>query len=181
VRLIHIILTALLLTACSDYDRENFRMEVGKKYELKKWPDSAYIDTLDKFFKNEPIKQSQKKEAEITMNTNNHFIIPKKKITTPQKNAIEKKAVPKETTEPFPDKFVNAMNKLLEHPNNRELGKKYSVKAGETLDGLLLRVYGPQAKKLPKFTSEIMMKQLNPGIDFSSLSEGQTVLLPIVN
>jgi len=180
-RLLTLTITTLLLISCSGYDRENFRMEVGKKYELKKWPDSAYIDTLDKYFKNEPLKQSQKQKAEITMNTNNNFFnIPKKKINVPQKNIPEKKA-PKETTEPFPDKFVNAMNKLLENPSNRELGKKYNVKAGETLNGLLLRVYGQQAQKLPKFTSELMVKQLNPGIDFSSLSEGQTVLLPLVN
>ena len=181
-----IILAALFLAACSDYDRENFRMEVGKKYALKKWPDSAYIDTLDKFFKKEPIKQSQKQKAEITMSMNNNAIdMLKKKATIiekniPQKNAPEK-SVPKETQEPFPDKFVNALNKLLENPNNRELGKKYNVKSGETLDDLLLRVYGQQAKRLPKYTSELMVKQLNPSLDFSSLSEGQSVLLPIVN
>lgn len=176
-----LIIATIFLMSCSDYDRENFRMEVGKKYDLKKWPDSAYIDTLDKFFKNEPIKQSQKQKAEITMNTNNNFLnIPKKKINAPQKNATEKK-VPKETQEPFPDKFVNALNNLLENPNSRELGKKYNVKAGETLDDLLFRVYGQQAKRLPKYTSELMVKQLNPSVNFSALSEGQTVLLPLVN
>jgi len=180
-----ILLAALSLAACSDYDRENFRMEVGKKYALKRWPDSAYIDTLDKFFKNEPIKQSQKQKAEITMSTNNNVMdMLKGKVNIPKKNIAQKsvpeRSTPKETKEPFPDKFVNVLNKLLENPNNRELGKKYNVKSGETLDGLLLRVYGQQAKKLPKYTSELMLKQLNPGVDFSALSEGQTVLLPIV-
>jgi len=159
-------------------------MEVGKRYDLKKWPDSAYIDTLDKFFKNEPIKQPQKQKAEITMSMNN-INIPTKKINAYEKNAPEKnipeRKIPKEPQESFPDRFVNALNRLLENPNSRELGKKYNVKDGETLDGLLFRVYGQQAKRLPKYTSELMMKQLNPGVDFSALSEGQTVLLPIVN
>jgi hypothetical protein len=176
-----VIIATLFLTSCSDYDRENFRMEVGKRYDLKKWPDSAYIDTLDKFFKNEPIKQSQKQQAEITMSMNNNFMnIPKKEARIPEKNIPEKKS-PKETIEPFPDRFVNALNKLLENPSSRELGKKYNVKNGETLDNLLLRVYGQQAKRLPKYTSELMVKQLNPGVDFSALSEGEMVLLPIVN
>jgi hypothetical protein len=166
-------------------------MEVGKKYALKRWPDSAYIDTLDKFFKTEPIKQSQKQKAEITMSMNNNamdMLIKKANAiekSIPKKNVSEKgvseKSVLKETQEPFPDKFVNALNKLLENPNSRELGKKYNVKSGETLDGLLVRVYGQQAKRLPKYTSELMVKQLNPSLDFSALSEGQTVLLPIVN
>jgi len=160
-------------------------MEVGKKYALNRWPDSAYIDTLDKFFKKEPIKQSQKQKAEITMSTTNNVMeMFKKKASIIEKNIPKKnlseKSIPKETQEPFPDKFVNALNKLLENPNSRELGKKYNVKNGETLDGLLLRVYGQQAKRLPKYTSELMVKQLNPSLDFSSLSEGQTVLLPIV-
>jgi hypothetical protein len=161
-------------------------MEIGKRYYLKKWPDSAYIDTLDRFFKNEPIKQSQKQQAEITMSMNNNAInIPKKKANTPERNSYEKnipeKNFSKETIESFPDRFINALNKLMENPNNMALGRKYSVKDGETLDGLLLRVYGQQAKRLPKYTSELMMKQLNPGVDFSALSEGQTVLLPLVN
>jgi hypothetical protein len=174
------VIAMLSLAACSDYDRENFRMEVGKRYDLKKWPDSAYIDTLDKFFKNEPIKQAQKQKAEITMSMDNKAIMPTQKAPPPEKNVTEKKVL-KETAEPFPDRFVNALNKLLENPGNRELGKKYNVKSGETLDGLLLRVYGQQAKRLPKYASEMMVKQLNPGVDFSALSEGQMVLLPIVN
>jgi hypothetical protein len=43
---------------------------------------------------------------------------------------------------------------------------------------LLLRVYGSEAKKVPKFVSESMIKQLNPGIDVSSFAEGDMVLLP---
>ena len=181
-----ILFIALSLAACSGYDRENFRMEAGKKYALKKWPDSAYIDTLDKFFKNEPIKQSQKQKAEITMSTNNNVMdMLKGKLSIPKKNippkSVSERSTPKKNQESFPDKFVNVLNKLLENQNNRELGKKYNVKSGETLDGLLLRVYGQQAKRLPKYTSELMVKQLNPSVDFSSLSEGQTVLLPVVN
>jgi hypothetical protein len=176
------LITAMLfLASCSGYDRENFRMEVGKKYDLKKWPDSAYIDTLDNFFKNEPIKQAQKQKAEITMSMNNKIMnISEKKANVPEKNALEKKN-PKETSEPFPDRFVHILNRLLENPSSKELGKKYKVKDREDLDGLLLRVYGQQAKKLPKYTSELMMKQLNPDVDFSALSEGEIVLLPIVN
>jgi hypothetical protein len=175
------------LFACSGYDREEFRMEVGKKYDLKKWPDSAYVDTLDRFFKTEPVKQSAKQKAEITMNMSNNAVsLPKKNANTLEKNiqnareSISKKNEETKKTESFPDKFFNALYKLSENPNSTEFGKKHRAKNGETLDDLLLRVYGSQAKRVPKYISESMLKQLNPGTDFSSLSEGEMVLLPAV-
>lgn len=174
----------ILTISCADYDRENFRMEVGKEYALKEWPDSAYIDTLDRYFMNEPVKQQRSQKVDITMNMNNNLIsLPKKE------QALSKLNVPKQTSkapqiprtsESFPDKFFNALNKLSENPNSREFGKRHRAQGGETLDDLLVRVYGSQVRKIPKFASESMIKQLNPGTDFSSLSEGEMILLPLV-
>jgi hypothetical protein len=174
--------------SCSDYDRENFRMEVGKRYDLKKWPDSAYIDTLDRFFKNELVKQPQKQKAEITMNMDGNIIsLPKKKTNVPEKKVQNEKETlnrkseseNSKNAESFPERFVYALNKLSENPNSKEFGKRYRTKDGENLDDLLLRVYGSQAKKIPKSIYELMIKQLNPGVDFSTLSGEETVLLPM--
>ena len=174
---------ASLLISCSGYDREEFRMEVGKKYALTKWTDSAYIDTLDRFFKYEPLKQSAKQKVEMTM-SNNIMSLPQKpaqskpRTSTPNTASVPKTSEAK--TQSFPDKFFYALGKLLENPGNNEFGKKHRAKGGETLDELLARVYGPQAKKVPKYVSESMLKQLNPGTDFSSMAEGEAVLLPVV-
>jgi len=174
---------AALLISCSGYDREEFRMEVGKKYALTKWPDSAYIDTLDRFFKREPLKQSAKQKVEMTM-SNNIMSLPQKptqskpRTSTPNTASTPKTSEAK--TQSFPDKFFYSLSKLLENPNNSEFGKKHRAKGGETLDELLLRVYGSQAKKVPKYVSESMLKQLNPGTNFSSMAEGEAILLPVV-
>jgi len=179
---------ASLLISCSGYDREEFRMEVGKKYALTKWPDSAYIDTLDRFLKREPLKQSAKQKVEMTMNMNNNIMsLPQKptqskpRTTTP--NTANTASTPKTSeakTQSFPDKFFYSLSKLLENPGSSEFGKKHRAKGGETLDELLLRVYGSQAKKVPKYVSESMLKQLNPSTNFSSMAEGEAVLLPVV-
>ena len=172
-----------LLISCSGYDREEFRMEVGKKYALTKWPDSTYIDTLDRFFKYEPLKQSAKQKVEMTM-SNNIMSLPQKpaqsKPRTSTPNIASTPKTSEAKTQSFPDKFFHSLSKLLENPNNSEFGKKHRARGGETLDELLTRVYGPQAKKVPKYVSESMLKQLNPGTNFSSMAEGDAVLLPVV-
>jgi len=172
-----------LLISCSGYDREEFRMEVGKKYALTKWPDSTYIDTLDRFFKYEPLKQSAKQKVEMTM-SNNIMSLPQKptqskpRTSTPNTASTPKTSEAK--TQSFPDKFFYSLSKLLENPSSSEFGKKHRAKGGETLDELLVRIYGSQAKKVPKYVSESMLRQLNPGTDFSSMAEGEAVLLPVV-
>ncbi|MDR0516900.1 MAG: hypothetical protein LBH25_07645 [Fibromonadaceae bacterium] len=172
------------LLACSSYDREEFRMETGKKYYLKKWPDSVFIDTLDRYFTNEPIKQSQKKKAEISMSMNNKTMsLPGISTNTPPKKTQSTSTVPnksEEGSQSFPEKFFEALDKLAENPGSKEFGKKHKARNGETLDAMLLRIYGSQVKKVPKYLSEDMLKKLNPSIDFTSLSEGDMVLLPVV-
>jgi len=172
-----------LLISCSGYDREEFRMEVGKKYALTKWPDSTYIDTLDRFFKYEPVKYSAKQKVEMTMNNNIMSLPQKPAQSKPRTSTPNTASTPKTSeakTQSFPDKFFYSLSKLLENPSNSEFGKKHRAKGGETLDELLVRVYGSQAKKVPKYVSESMLRQLNPGTDFSSMAEGETVLLPVV-
>ncbi len=177
------LLLSVQLISCSGYDREEFRMEVGKKYALAKFPDSAYIDTLDRFFKYEPLKQSAKQKVEMTM-SNNIMSLPQKhakskpKTSTPSTPRAEKTSETKNQS--FPDRFFYALSKLSENPGNSEFGKKHRAKGGETLEELLVRVYGAQAKKIPKYVSESMLKQLNPGTDFSSMAEGEAVLLPVL-
>jgi phage tail protein X len=159
-------------------------MEVDKKYALKKWPDSAYIDTLERFFANELVKQPQKQKAEITMNMNSNIMsLPKKSVDIPEKKSQKPSAIKNtnaEFAESFPDRFFYALYKLSENPSSKEFGKKHRAKDGETLDDLLLRIYGANARRIPKNLSENMLKGLNPGVDFSSLPEGEMVLLPDV-
>jgi len=163
------------------YERENFRMEVGKKYELKKWPDQAYIDTLERFFAKEYVRE-QKKKAEISMNMGNNIMsLPKKEEKKTAKIPEKREQrMPEQSVESFPDKFFNALYNLSENPGSSEYGKKYKAKGGENLEELLLRIYGSQVKRVPKNLSEGMIKRLNPGVDVSSFSDGEMVLLPSV-
>jgi hypothetical protein len=174
----------VLAISCSGYDRENFRMEVGKKYALKQWPDSAYIDTLDKFFEQEPIRQSQKQKVEMTMNMGS-MVLPKKetkhekksKFDAPQ-NAVQKNEEKKDDS--FPEQFFAALYNLSVNPDSYVYGKKYRANGGETLETLLLRVYGARVKRVPKNLSENMLKKINPSADFSSLADGEMVILPLL-
>ncbi|MCL2283326.1 MAG: hypothetical protein FWC26_08425 [Fibromonadales bacterium] len=176
-----VLLAALFLTSCTGYERENFRMEVGKEYALKRWPDSAYIDTLERFFAKEYVKE-RKQKAEITMNMGNNVMsLPKKDEKKPGKAAEKKsQSKPAESIGSFPDRFFHALYTLSENPGNAEHGRKYKAKGGENLDDLLLRIYGAQVKRVPKNLSENMIKRLNPGVDVSSFAEGEMVLLPNV-
>jgi len=179
-----VFIAALFLTSCSGYERENFRMEIDKKYALKKWPDKAYIDTLDRFLAKEPIKQQQKQKAEITMSMDNKAMSLPKKSELPQRvqksGAGVKKNEDGKDTQSFPERFFYALYKLSENPDNGEFGKKYRAKGGESLEDLLLRIYGTGAKRVPKHVSESMIKKLNPGADITSFAEGEMVLLPNV-
>ena len=83
-------------------------------------------------------------------------------------------------TQSFPERFFYALYKLSENPDNGDFGKKYRAKGGESLEDLLLRVYGTGAKRVPKHVSESMIKKLNPGADITSFAEGEMVLLPNV-
>jgi len=175
------------LVSCSGYERENFRMEVGKEYALKKWPDSAYIDTLERFFAKEYVRE-QRQRAEISMNMGNSVMsLPKKSVEKPsvaerkaQRTPSSTPSTSNQSTESFPDKFFYALYKLTENPGSSEFGRKYRAKEGENLDALLLRVYGAQAKRVPKNLSENMIRRLNPGININSFADGDMVLLPNV-
>jgi len=175
------LIAALFLASCSGYERENFRMEVGREYALKKWPDSAYVDTLERFFAKEYVRE-QKQKAEISMDMSNNIMSLPKKEEKKTERASEKRAqrVPEQSIESFPDRFFYALYKLSENPGSSEYGKKYKAKGGENLDGLLLRIYGAQVKRVPQKLSENMIKRLNPGVDVSSFEEGEMVLLPSV-
>ncbi|MCL2100462.1 MAG: hypothetical protein FWH22_01970 [Fibromonadales bacterium] len=178
-----LLIVALLLTSCSDYEREGFRMKAGEKYALKKWPDSAYIDTLDRFFANESVRYHERQKAEITMSMRSDVKRHGKAADVPAKKS-QRQAAPRaseenQSTESFSERFFLALHKLSENPNNREYGRKYNARAGESLDDLLLRIYGAQSRRIPKHVSESMIRQLNPGLDIASFAEGDMVLLPL--
>jgi len=183
-KILLILLIGVQTFSCSGYERENFRMEVGKRYELKKWPDQAYIDTLERFFAKEYVRE-QKQKAEISMDMSNNVVsLPKKEEKKERKTekAPEKRTqrMPEQSVESFPDKFFHALYNLSENPGSSEYGRKYKAKGGENLEELLLRIYGAQAKRVPKNLSEGMIKRLNPGVDVSSFAEGEMVLLPSI-
>ncbi|MDR3002328.1 MAG: hypothetical protein LBU89_13835 [Fibromonadaceae bacterium] len=178
-----ILVVTLLLTSCSDYERENFRMMVGEKYALKRWPDSAHIDTLDRFFANEPVRHPERQKAEITMNMSGKIKRSEKSADVPAKKSQRPSAprAEEKSTESFSERFFYALHKLSENPNNRKYGKKYSAKSGESLNDLLIRIYGSQAREIPRYVSESMLRPLNSSLDLSSLAEGDMVLLPVTS
>ncbi|GHV11705.1 hypothetical protein AGMMS49938_02880 [Fibrobacterales bacterium] len=166
-------------------------MEVGKKYALKEFPDSLFLDTLDKFFNAEPLRQQQKQKVEMTMN--NDFEIPKSLRPSESRNSSpshsnmgtnndDKKSETKQKKQTeneisFLENFIETLGKLAEEPNGSN-GKIVKAKEGESLTNLLTRTYGAQAAKIPKFLVENQLKTLNPQVNFSALTEGENILLP---
>jgi hypothetical protein len=187
----------IFLTSCGGDNRSEFRMEVGKKYPLQEWPSQAFIDTLDLYVKAEPVKK-RGSQAAITMelgpggrvetvdleNSDETKLNPKiKKMfdsvmgRLPQETSASetpKKAVIQRS---FADRFVVALGAAAANPRQ---GMQVAARQGETLEALLVRTYGAQARTLPQFLVHSQIERLNPSVDFQNLRNGEMVILPRV-
>ena len=76
------------------------------------------------------------------------------------------------------DRFANSISKWQSDPNNSALYKTISAKENEDVIELLARVYGKEAKKLPRFYTMSVLQSLNPGISMDKPGAGAQVRIP---
>lgn len=175
------------LTACGN-DSSFEHLEIGKRYVLTDWPDSAYVASLDSVLKAEPVKQGE--EAKMNLVLNNSFKAPSlvglpgsktAKNAKPANNAsnapkADTPAKPKQA--PFAERFASAISKWQSDPSNKSLYINITVKDGEDAIAALIRTYGKDAKTLPRFYALSVLQSLNPGVSVEHPEAGQTLRLP---
>jgi hypothetical protein len=177
-----VIPVSLLLLACGD-DPNAFHMEVGKKYVLKEWPDSAYFVAMDSVLAHEYVKAPDAPPAQVAINPIMEPVNPLKmgnkssssnsnKPANPVQQAVEQGAAKRQ--EAFAQRFQAAMDKLLADPGNSALSQMVTLNEGEDIMSLLVRVYGKDAGHLPSFVVKSQVQSLNGG----SFAPGQAVKLP---
>jgi len=174
---------ATCLTSCGSYDRESFRMVQGQKYELKEWPDSAFVASLDSLFRSEPLKQPETVvRPELSIDPTQALSTtkePAKGSSTGIENTVSgPQQVQSVPTEMFAEKFMAALSELRADPANGALAQTVTVQAQEDLMALMVRTYGPLARQMPRMMVESQLSSVNNGMDLSDLKSGDRVRLP---
>lgn len=173
----------LSVVSCGNYDREEFRMVVGKQYALKEWPDSNFVSELDSLFRSEPLKQPDTAQvAEIVIDPSHiGFKTQKNKSSSSATATTPPPSVEQPHGEMFAERFMTAMQALQADPGNAKLSRRESVRDGEDLMALLARVYGNTARQMPRIMVESSLRSLNPSLDLQNLASGSTVVLPAIS
>lgn len=181
---------ALFLAALLGCGNEEFvpRTELGKKYPLLDFPDSAYVASLDSILAAEPLKKSAKdsNKTELVLSGNKAPKLalpatkkaePKQKSGTTSKTA-DAAAKPKES---FAERFSKAVERWQSDPNNKALYVTTEAKEGEDAIAALSRLYGKEARQLPRFYTLSVLQALNPGTSVESPAAGDVLKLPKVS
>lgn len=174
-----------LLAACGS-DSSFEHLEIGKKYVLLEWPDSAYVASLDSVLKAEPLKKD-------TVDTRPNLVLnafkapslalpgnskDSKKAQTASKGTPKADTPAKPKQAPFAERFASAISKWQSDPSNKSLYINVTVKEGEDAMAALARTYGKEAKTLPRFYALSVLQSLNPGVSVEHPEAGQTLRLP---
>lgn len=174
------------LASCGSYERETFRLAPGKPYELREWPDSAFVASLDSLFRAEPLKQPDtEKRPEVSIDPTQGVLKAPGISAASAVSASASASAPVPSKEfpageMFAEKFMKALSALQSDPSNAALGLVVVVRDGENLMGLLVRAYGPAARQMPIFMVESSLRSVNSGLDLSALRSGDSVRLPQV-
>jgi len=169
----------LILSACSSEERTPV-LALNSKIFLKEWPDSAYVQSIDSIIAAEPIKkQANEKKTNIILNASpTNSAVSQTKPSKPIQQEASKPKSKAIQSESFMDRFANSISKWQSDPNNSALYKTISAKENEDVIELLARVYGKEAKKLPRFYTMSVLQSLNPGISMDKPGAGAQVRIP---
>lgn len=171
----------LLMFGCSTENNNYEPVITGKSYVLNEWPDSLYIQSLDSIIKAEPVKKDadSSEKTEISLNS---FQMPKV-ISAPTKN---EKPTPTATTsanttkkvDPFPNRFMQALEKWQSDPSNPSLYVNVIALENENLFQLMGRFYKTNTSVLPKFYTTSALQSVNPGVSVEKIKAGDSIRLP---
>lgn len=179
-----IALPALSMTLCflgCSSESNTPTLATNKPYFLKEWPDKAYVQSIDSIIAAEPVKQvSKEKKTNIVLNAApTTQIIPSEKPTKTEKTgAVKTKKTATLNKESFTEAFAKAISKWQSDPNNGSLYTSISVLEGEDAMALLARIYGKEAKKLPRFYTLSVLQSLNPGVSLENPTAGEKIRIP---
>lgn len=180
IQLVKISLVPFLLTlvACGG-DPNAFHLEIGKKYPLELWPDSAYFVAMDSIVFYENVRAPDAPTPEVSINSFMGPVNPTKPKAqgTPSVNPSVQQAVEQgegKRQEAFARRFQTAMDRLLSNPDDASLSQTVALADGENLMALLVRIYGKDAARLPGFVVKSQIEALNGG----PVKTGQMVKIP---
>lgn len=189
---------ALLASGCTDvrYDQYRTDLKTGDEVPLYEWPDSAYVAGIEAMLAAEVLTdEARKADVAITIDPRRPAAPPpgmghagiqgmtaqelaeakapvRKPAAAPADARPAKSAAPRPR---FAEEFMAALDRMAADPRK---GRTAEPLAGERLEQLLVRQYGPEAKGLPLGVVEYQLKLMNPGVDLKNLRPGETVLLP---
>lgn len=181
--LILFISLSLLFSACSVENTDYNPVITGKRYFLQEWPDSLYTHSLDSIIKLEPIKKNADSsgKTEIFLKS---FEIPTTVMQPTPRHTVNKKNPGKTqkpelpSTESFPNRFMQALEKWQSDPSNQSLYFNAVVQENEDLLQLMGRAYGTNTNILPRFYTYSAIQSVNPGISVEKIKAGDSVRLP---
>lgn len=182
-----LLLALLALVGCGDPEFVP-QTKLGKRYPLLEWPDSAYVASLDSILAAEPLKKSAKdsNKTELVLSGNKAPMLAlpatKKAEAKPQKAGAEAKpqtsTAKQKSSASFTERFSKALDRWQSDPNNKSLYVTTEARAGEDAIAALSRVYGKEARQLPRFYTLSVLQALNPGISVESPAAGDVLKLP---
>lgn len=184
-----VLLAVAALVGCGEQEFVP-QTKLGKKYPLLEWPDSAYVASLDSILAAEPLKKASKdsNKTELVLGGGKAPMLAlpaaKKAEPKPQKAATESK--PQTTTTKqkagasFTERFSRALDRWQSDPNNKSLYVTTEARPGEDAIAALSRVYGREARQLPRFYTLSVLQALNPGISVENPAAGDVLKLPKV-
>lgn len=166
--------------ACEGQDEIEF-LEVGKRYPLVDFPDSAYVASLDSILAAEPVKKKDSVKTNIVLNS---FTPPKLSLPQEASQKSDQKSKKSEGKKvktgekPFVERFGEAVSRWQSDPSNKALYVSVEVREGEDALSVLQRLYGNEVRKLPRFYTLSVLQSLNPGISVEHPAEGGVIKLP---
>ena len=193
------LLFLLAAAGCTDVRYEQYRttLKTGDEVPLYEWPDSAYIAGIDAMLAAEVLTdEARKADVAITIDPRHPAVPPKgmghaglggvpaPEFARPVADApkAERRTAaarsgnaPAQSRPHFAEEFLAALDKMAADPRKGVVAQPL---AGENLERLLVRQYGPEAKALPMGVVSYQLKLMNPGTDLERLVPGETVLLP---
>ncbi len=188
------LIAALLLAGCGEGKYALYRKELknGDQVPLAEWPDQAYIDNLDEMLAAEPIPENAREKADVAMTLSNKpmqlptGLVPKSGSSSKSAGSVgsdapgsQTNAATGTTSAEFVPKFLAGLEELARNPETAG-SRHVEVQAGEDLEQLLRRVYGPAASGLPISLVNSRLALANPGTDLRALAAGSRLVLPAV-
>lgn len=163
---------------------------VGKKIPLETWPSDSVLHSLDSIPPQEWINEASGPAFDDSANQISKVIEDPAKPSqgsATSATALSSSAhslaitdrmrpIASEGSAAWLPAFASTLKAMEE---GEQPGQKITVLAGEQkLEQVLLRVYGPKSKQIPRSLIDYSLRAINKDLDLNALKAGQTLKLP---